>query len=124
MCGKLEEELASMTSVAERSEFMQSYGLQRMALDTVVRECMDALNMITYYTVGPEEARAWVIPKGFLSPQAAGVIHSDLQRGFIMAEVIGYDEYVASKGTAHIRKEGREYVIQDGDIAVFRFNKT
>ena len=97
-------------------------------LDRVIRAGYDLLGLITYFTCGPKEARAWTIIKGTKAPQAAAVIHNDFERGFIACETIAYDDYVALKGEAgakeagKMRVEGKEYVVRDGDVLLFRFN--
>lgn len=123
----IEAEIAQLPD-AERAEFMADMGLGEAGLDRMIRTGYELLNLITYFTVGPKEARAWTIPMGFRAPQAAGVIHSDFERGFIRAETIAYEDFVACKGEAgakeagKMRLEGKEYVVRDGDIMHFRFN--
>ena len=113
---------------ADRAEFLSDLGLKETGLARVIRAGYDLLHLITFFTVGPKEARAWTVEKGAKAPQAAGVIHSDFERGFIRAETIGYDDYVAYKGetgareAGKLRSEGKEYVVQDGDVMLFRFN--
>jgi len=113
---------------ADRGEFLEGLGLADSGLDRVIREGYALLGLITYFTVGPKEARAWTIIKGMKAPQAAGVIHGDFERGFIACETIAYDDYVAGKGEAGAREagklriEGKEYVVKDGDVLLFRFN--
>jgi ribosome-binding ATPase YchF (GTP1/OBG family) len=113
---------------ADRTEFLSSLGLEDSGLDRVIRAGYALLGLITYFTVGPKEARAWTILKGMKGPQAAGVIHGDFERGFIAAETIGYDDYVAlggeqgAKEAGKMRVEGKEYVVRDGDVMLFRFN--
>lgn len=113
---------------ADRAEFLDGLGLSDSGLDRVIRAGHDLLGLITYFTVGPKEARAWTIIKGMRAPQAAGVIHGDFERGFIACETIAYDDYVAGKGEAGAREagklriEGKEYVVKDGDVLLFRFN--
>lgn len=127
LCAKLEEEMAGLTD-AERHEFLASLGVQETGLDQVIRKGFDALHLINYFTAGPKEVRAWTIGKGWKAPQAAGVIHTDFERGFIRAEVIPYADYIrlgtesAAKAAGVMRVEGKEYVVQDGDIMHFRFN--
>ncbi len=127
LCAKLEEEMAGLTD-EERHEFLAAAGVQETGLDQVVRKGFDALNLINYFTAGPKEVRAWTLGRGWKAPQAAGVIHTDFERGFIRAEVIPYAEYVrlgsetAAKAAGVMRVEGKEYVVQDGDIMHFRFN--
>jgi GTP-binding protein YchF len=113
---------------ADRAEFLSDLGLHETGLARVIRAGYDLLHLITFFTVGPKEARAWTVEKGAKAPQAAGVIHSDVERGFIRAETIAYDDYVAFKGEAgardagKLRSEGKDYVVQDGDVMLFRFN--
>ena len=113
---------------ADRVEFLDGLGLADSGLDRVIRAGYGLLGLITYFTVGPKETRAWTIVKGTKGPQAAGAIHGDFERGFIAAETIAYDDYVACKGEAgardagKLRIEGKEYVVKDGDVLLFRFN--
>jgi len=113
---------------ADRAEFLSDLGLKETGLARVIRAGYDLLHLITFFTVGPKEARAWTVEKGAKAPQAAGVIHSDFERGFIRAETIAFDDYVAFKGEAgardagKLRSEGKDYVVQDGDVMLFRFN--
>ena len=112
----------------DRTEFLEGLGLHASGLDRVIRAGYGLLGLITYFTVGPKETRAWTITVGTKAPGAAGVIHGDFERGFIAAETIGYDDYVALKGEAgakeagKMRVEGKEYVVRDGDVLLFRFN--
>jgi GTP-binding protein YchF len=123
----IEAEISQMAQ-ADRAEFLSSLGLEDSGLDRVIRAGYALLGLITYFTVGPKEARAWTILKGMKGPQAAGVIHGDFERGFIAAETIGYDDYVALSGeqgakeAGKMRVEGKEYVVRDGDVMLFRFN--
>jgi len=113
---------------ADRAEFLEGLGLHDSGLDRVIRAGYDLLGLITYFTVGPKETRAWTIVKGIRAPQAAGVIHNDFERGFIACETTAYADFVACKGEAgareagKLRVEGKEYVVQDGDVLLFRFN--
>jgi GTP-binding protein YchF len=113
---------------ADRGEFLEGLGLHDSGLDRVIRAGYDLLGLITYFTVGPKETRAWTIVRGMRAPQAAGVIHNDFERGFIACETTAYADYVAGKGEAgakeagKLRVEGKEYVVQDGDVLLFRFN--
>ncbi len=124
---KIEAELAGLDD-AERDEFLESIGLEEPGLNRLILEGYDLLGLLTYFTVGPKEARAWTIPVGTKAPQAAGVIHTDFEKGFIRAETIKYDDYLSQNGEAgckeagKMRLEGKEYVVQDGDIVHFRFN--
>jgi GTP-binding protein YchF len=118
----------SLMAEADRGEFLETLGLSDAGLDRVIAAGYGLLGLITYFTVGPKEARAWTIIKGMKGPQAAGVIHGDFERGFIAAETIAYDDYVAlggeqgAKEAGKMRVEGKEYVVKDGDIMLFRFN--
>jgi hypothetical protein len=113
---------------ADRAEFLEGLGLHDSGLDRVIRAGYDLLGLVTYFTCGPKETRAWTITKGTKAPQAAAVIHKDFERGFIACETIAYDDYVALKGEAgakeagRMRIEGKEYVVKDGDVLLFRFN--
>ncbi len=124
----IEAEVAQLSDPAERAEFLGSLGLAETGLAKVIRAGYSLLDLITYFTAGPKEARAWTIARGTRAPQAAGVIHSDFERGFIAAEVIAYDDYVAAAGeqgakaAGKMRLEGRDYVVADGDVILFRFN--
>ncbi len=112
----------------KRPSFAPSLGLQRSGLDDLSAAAYDLLGLMTFLTAGEKEARAWPIPKGTKAPKAAGTIHSDLERGFIRAEVVSYDDYVeyrtleALRAAGRVRSEGREYVMQEGDVVNFRFN--
>ncbi|TCH97218.1 redox-regulated ATPase YchF [Roseococcus sp. SYP-B2431] len=123
----IEAEIAQMAE-ADRGEFLETLGLEDSGLDRVIRAGHDLLGLITYFTVGPKETRAWTITKGMTAPQAAGVIHGDFERGFIAAETIGYDDYIALKGeqgakeAGKMRVEGKTYLVRDGDVMLFRFN--
>jgi GTP-binding protein YchF len=113
---------------ADRGEFLEGLGLHDSGLDRVIRAGYDLLGLITYFTVGPKETRAWTIVRGMRAPQAAGVIHNDFERGFIACETTAYPDYVAGKGEAGAREagklriEGKDYVVADGDVLLFRFN--
>ena len=123
----IEAEISQMAP-EDRAEFLETLGLSDSGLDRVIAAGYGLLGLITYFTVGPKEARAWTIIRGMKAPQAAGVIHGDFERGFIAAETIAYDDYVACKGeqgakeAGKMRVEGKEYVVRDGDIMLFRFN--
>jgi hypothetical protein len=127
VCAELEAQLAEIDP-GERTAFLGDLGLEEAGLDRLVHAAYALLGLITYFTAGPKEARAWTIPIGTRAPQAAGVIHSDFERGFIRAETIKYDDYVtlgseaASREAGLMRSEGKEYVVQDGDVMLFRFN--
>ena len=127
ICNKLEAEIAELDD-EERAEFLNDLGMEAPGLDRVIRAGYRLLGLQTYFTAGPKEARAWTIRNGVSAPQAAGVIHTDFERGFIKAEVIGYEDYVqydgesGAKGAGRLRLEGKEYTVQDGDVIHFRFN--
>ena len=128
ICAALEAELASLDS-EEKMMFLEDLGLERSGLDRMIQKCYSLLGLISYLTAGKPEVRAWTITKGTKAPQAAGKIHTDFERGFIRAEVIAYDDFMACGGnmvTAKekglVRSEGKEYVMNDGDIVLFRFN--
>jgi GTP-binding protein YchF len=123
----IEAEIATMEP-ADRQEFLSDLGLTETGLARVIRAGYKLLNLLTFFTVGPKEARAWTVEAGAKAPQAAGEIHTDFERGFIRAETIAYDDYIACKGEAgardagKLRQEGKEYVVHDGDVMLFRFN--
>ncbi|AXI23849.1 GTP-binding protein YchF [Cardinium endosymbiont of Sogatella furcifera] len=112
----------------DKDFFLKEYNLMESALDKLIQSAYTLLNLITYFTVGPQEVRAWTIPKGTKAPQAAGVIHTDFQRGFIKAEVIAFEDYKTYKSehgcreAGKLRIEGKDYIVQDGDVMLFRFN--
>jgi GTP-binding protein YchF len=112
----------------DRIVFLEEMGLHETGLARVIRAGYELLHLITFFTVGPKEARAWTVHKGAKAPEAAGEIHSDMQRGFIRAETIAYDDYVglggetACKDAGKLRQEGKEYVVHDGDVMHFKFN--
>ncbi len=123
----IESEVAQLPE-ADRAEFLEGLGLHDSGLDRVIRAGYDLLGLITYFTVGPKETRAWTIVRGTKAPQAAAVIHKDFERGFIACETIGYDDFVSCKGelgakeAGKMRVEGKEYVVKDGEVLLFRFN--
>jgi GTP-binding protein YchF len=124
----IEAEVASLTDPAEKREFLESLGLTETGLARVIRAGYQLLDLITFFTVGPKEARAWTVRRGAKAPEAAGVIHTDFERGFIRAETIAYADFAACNGeqgakdAGKMRAEGKEYVVQDGDVFHFRFN--
>ncbi|MCP3472839.1 redox-regulated ATPase YchF [Bradyrhizobium sp. CCGUVB1N3] len=124
---KIESEIATL-SREERVDFLETLGLEEAGLDRLIRAGYTLLDLITYFTVGPKEARAWTIHRGTKAPAAAGVIHTDFEKGFIRAETIAYDDYVALNGEAgardagKLRLEGKDYTVADGDVMHFRFN--
>lgn len=122
----IEAEVAQLDD-AEQKEFLETLGLEEPGLDRLIRAGYDLLGLITYFTVGPKETRAWTIVKGTKAPQAAGVIHTDFERGFIRAQTIAYEDYIAfgevkAKELGKARDEGKEYVVADGDVMLFKFN--
>ncbi|HYI89855.1 MAG TPA: redox-regulated ATPase YchF, partial [Beijerinckiaceae bacterium] len=123
---KIEAELADLDQ-AERTAYLADLGLEEPGLNRLIREGYQLLGLITYFTAGPNEARAWTVPQGTRAPQAAGVIHTDFEKGFIRAETIPYNDYVTLGGEApardagKLRLEGKEYVVKDGDVLHFRF---
>jgi hypothetical protein len=125
--GKVEAELAELPE-GDRAEFLRGLGLEEPGLERLVRASYELLELVTFFTVGPEECRAWTVHAGTHAPQAAGAIHSDFERGFIKAEVCRWDELVAHGSDAALREkallriEGRDYVVRDGDVIHFRFN--
>ena len=127
VCAAIEAEIAQLPE-AERSEFLAELGLKEPGLDRVIRGAYRLLGLQTFFTAGPKEVRAWTVRHGASAPQAAGVIHTDFERGFIRAEVIAFADYLAGKGEAgardagKLRLEGKEYVVQEGDVMHFRFN--
>ncbi|MEO0882464.1 MAG: redox-regulated ATPase YchF [Pseudomonadota bacterium] len=124
---QIESELAVLDD-EEQAEFLDSLGLQKPGLNRLIHAGYDLLGLQTYFTAGPKESRAWTIRKGWTAPQAAGVIHGDFEKGFIRAETIPYEDYVASGGeqgakdAGKMRAEGKDYIVQDGDVMLFRFN--
>jgi GTP-binding protein YchF len=127
ICGKIESEIAELKS-EEKLEFLQELGLEEAGLERTIHAGYRLLGLITYFTAGPKEVRAWTVSDGALAPQAAGVIHTDFEKGFIRAEVTAYDDYIKSKGEVGakekglLRLEGKEYRVVDGDVMHFRFN--
>ncbi len=123
----IEAEISQLEPV-EAAEYMEAMGLSEPGLEKLIRAGYRLLDLITYFTAGPKETRAWTVRKGSKAPQAAGVIHTDFERGFIRAQTIAYDDYVrlggetAAKDAGKARDEGKEYVVQDGDIMLFKFN--
>ena len=126
LCGRIEAEIAEL-SEAERPGFLEGLGIKESGLDRLAAAAYEVLGLITFFTAGKKEVRAWTVRKGALAPQAAGVIHSDFERGFIRAEVIAYEDFVSCAGEAGCREkgllrvEGKDYVVKDGDIMHFRF---
>jgi GTP-binding protein YchF len=127
VCAAIEAEIAQLDE-ADRAEFLAELGLKEPGLNRVIRGAYTLLGLLTYFTAGEKEVRAWTVRKGSTAPQAAGVIHTDFEHGFIRAEVIAFADYVAGKGEAgakeagRLRLEGKEYVVHEGDVMHFRFN--
>jgi GTP-binding protein YchF len=127
ICGKIEAEIAELPE-HEKADFLEELGLNESGLDRMIQAGYRLLGLITYFTAGVKEVRAWTVSNGARAPQAAGVIHSDFEQGFIRAEVIGYDDYVTAKGESAakekglMRLEGKDYIVKDGDVMHFRFN--
>lgn len=124
---KVEAEIAELSG-EEAKEFLAAIGLAESGLDRLIKKAFSLLNLMTFLTAGPDECRAWTITRGTTAPKAAGKIHSDIERGFIRAEIVTYDDFVAAGSTAaarekgKVRLEGKEYIMQDGDVTYFRFN--
>ena len=128
ICAEIESQIAQLSSPEEKKEFLASLGLDEPGLNKIIRAGYRLLGLHTYFTVGPKEARAWTVRVGAKAPEAAGVIHTDFERGFIRAEVISMADFIALGGelpckeAGKMRQEGKEYVMQDGDVVLFRFN--
>ncbi len=128
ICAQIESEIAELETREERLEYLETIGLSEPGIDQVIRACYKLLDLYTYFTAGVKEVRAWTIERGWAAPKAASVIHSDFERGFIRAEVIGYDDYVTLRGekaardNGKLRLEGKEYIVKDGDVMHFLFN--
>ncbi len=126
-CAKIEAEIAELDE-DEKEDFLKEMGVESAGLDRLIKGAYKELGLITYFTAGPKEVRAWTIEKGTKAPQAAGVIHSDFERGFIRAETVSYETYAelgsekAVKDAGKMRQEGKDYVVRDGDVILFRFN--
>lgn len=127
LCAKVEEEMVALDD-DEAEEFLKELGIEESGLKKIIRLSFDKLHLASYFTAGVKEVRAWTIEKGWKAPKAASVIHNDFEKGFIRAEVIGYDDFIAYKGEAgskeagKMRLEGKDYTVQDGDVMHFRFN--
>lgn len=128
VAAKTESEIAELDTYEERQEFLEEIGLKESGVNRLIRAAYSLLDLQTYFTAGPDEVRAWTFLRGTKAPQAAGIIHTDFEKGFIRAEVIKYDDYVALGSESAVKEagkmgvEGKEYVVQDGDIMHFRFN--
>ncbi len=124
----IEADIAELDTIEERMEFLNDMGLSEPGVNKLIKACYSILNLITYFTAGEKEVRAWTVMRGSTAPQAAGVIHSDFEKGFIRAEVIKYNDYIdlgsesAVKDAGKLGVEGKDYIVQDGDIMHFRFN--
>ena len=127
VCAAIEAEISQLEE-ADRADFLKDLGLAEPGLNRVIRAGYELLGLQTYFTAGEKEVRAWTVRAGSTAPQAAGVIHTDFERGFIRAEVIAYDDYIRNKGEAgakdagKLRLEGKEYIVKEGDVMHFRFN--
>ncbi len=128
ICAAIEAEIAQLDSEEDRTEFLDTMGLSEPGLAKIIRAGFALLGLQTYFTCGPQEARAWTIRKGAKAPEAAGAIHTDFEKGFIKAETIAFDDYISLNGehgakeAGKVRQEGKEYVVHDGDVILFRFN--
>ena len=127
ICAGIEADLSQLNNV-ERTEYLLDIGIQETGLDRMINAGYELLNLMTYFTAGPKETRAWTVPKGSTAPRAAREIHTDFEHGFIRAEVISYEDYVSlggeqrSKEAGRMRVEGKDYIVRDGDVIYFRFN--
>ena len=124
----IESDIAGLESFEDRQAFLADMGLTESGVTKLIKEAYKLLNLITYFTAGVQEVRAWTITRGFKAPQAAGVIHTDFEKGFIRAEVIAYNDFISYKSEAAVKEagkmrvEGKEYTVADGDVMHFRFN--
>jgi ribosome-binding ATPase YchF (GTP1/OBG family) len=127
VCGTLEQQIGELAA-EDRREFMEQYGFKETGRDRVIRTTFKLLELILFFTAGPEEVRSWPLRRGTNAQKAAGTVHSDMERGFIRAEVVTYDDFTKTGSFAEAKKhgvfrlEGKEYIVQDGDIITFRFN--
>ena len=127
VCAAIESEIAELDD-ADKEEFLSEIGQEEPGLNRVIRSGYELLNLQTYFTAGPKEVRAWTVKVGSTAPQAAGRIHTDFEKGFIRAEVVGYDDYIehngeqGAKDAGKWRLEGKDYIVKDGDVIHFRFN--
>ena len=128
ICAAIEAEIAQFDTEEDKKEFLETMGLEEPGLNRIIRAGYALLDLQTYFTAGPKEARAWTTPVGVKAPQAAGVIHTDFEKGFIKAETIAYDDFLSNNGeqgakdSGKMRQEGKDYIVQDGDVILFRFN--
>lgn len=127
LCVKIEEEISTLDD-SDKKEMLEALGLEESGLDKLIKKSYDLLGLMSFLTAGEPEVRAWTIKKGTKAPEAAGKIHSDIQRGFIKAEVVSFDDLmncgsmVEAKEKGLVRSEGKDYIMQDGDIVLFKFN--
>ena len=127
LCVKIEEELSTLED-NDKKEMLEALGLKESGLDTLIRKSYDLLGLMSYLTAGEQEVRAWTIKKGTKAPEAAGKIHSDMERGFIKAEIVSYEDLIRegsmlqAKEKGLVRQEGKDYIMQEGDIVLFKFN--
>jgi hypothetical protein len=127
VCAAIEAEISELEA-GDRNAFLADLGLTEPGLNRIIRASYRLLGLLTFFTAGPKEVRAWTVRRGATAPQSAGVIHTDFERGFIRAETIAYDDYIAGSGEAgareagKLRLEGKEYVLREGDVMHFRFN--
>jgi ribosome-binding ATPase len=128
MNNSIEAQISEMENGEDQQMFMEEYGMKEPALNRLIRSAYKLLKLQTYFTAGVQEVRAWTIHEGWKAPQAASVIHTDFEKGFIKAEVIGYDDFItlgseaACREAGKLRIEGKEYIVKDGDVMHFRFN--
>jgi hypothetical protein len=128
VCNKIEAEIAELDDLEEMQMFLETMGMEEPGLNRVIRAGYSLLNLQTYFTAGVKEVRAWTVRVGATAPQAAAVIHTDFEKGFIRAEVVAYDDFIANKGEAGAKEagkwrlEGKDYIVKDGDVMHFRFN--
>jgi ribosome-binding ATPase YchF (GTP1/OBG family) len=128
MNNSIEQQIAELDSPDDKAMFMEEYGMKEPALNKLIRSAYDLLSLQTYFTAGVQEVRAWTIHRGWKAPQAASVIHTDFEKGFIKAEVIAFEDYIkyqseaACRDAGKLRIEGKEYLVKDGDVMHFRFN--
>jgi ribosome-binding ATPase YchF (GTP1/OBG family) len=128
MTNAIEAQIAEFENPEDKQMFMEEYKMTEPALDRLIRSAYKLLDLVTYFTAGVQEVKAWTIHKGWKAPQAASVIHTDFEKGFIKAEVISYNDFIqyrsesAARENGRLRIEGKEYVVQDGDVMHFRFN--
>jgi len=128
LCNNIEADISEMEDPDDKAMFFEEYGMKEAGLDRLLRSAYKLLNLNTYFTAGVQEVRAWTIQQGWTAPQAAGVIHTDFERGFIKAEVMSYTDFVkygteaACREVGRLRIEGKEYIVKDGDVMHFRFN--